>query len=97
VEPVPSAEVRSLHWLALDDLVRPDLFSTMEYAHREETLTFPCLRVQDLVIWGLTYRMFLGLLERMGLPAGIAAPLAKDAATAATGQAPLPGTSAAGE
>jgi 8-oxo-dGTP pyrophosphatase MutT (NUDIX family) len=97
VEPVPSAEVRSLHWLALDDLVRPDLVSTMEYPHREETLTFPCLRVQDLVIWGLTYRMFLGLLERMGLPAGTAAPLAKDAATAATGQAPLPGTSAAGE
>ena len=36
------------------------------------------LRVQDLVIWGLTYRMFLGLVERMGLPVsgegGVTAP-----------------------
>jgi 8-oxo-dGTP pyrophosphatase MutT (NUDIX family) len=69
VEPALSAEVRSLHWLPLEELVRPDLRSTMEYAHLETRLTFPCLRVQDLEIWGLTYRMFLGLLERMGLPA----------------------------
>jgi 8-oxo-dGTP pyrophosphatase MutT (NUDIX family) len=68
VEPTPSEEVRSLHWLPLEELVRPDLRSTMEYPHLEMRLTFPCLRVQDLVIWGLTYRMFLGLLERMGLP-----------------------------
>ena len=68
VEPTLSEEVRSLHWLPLDDLVRPDLRSTMEYPHLETRLTFPCLRVQDLVIWGLTYRMFLGLMERMGLP-----------------------------
>jgi 8-oxo-dGTP pyrophosphatase MutT (NUDIX family) len=69
VEQRPSAEVAGLHWLALDDLTRPELRSTMEYPHLEARLTFPCLRVQDLVIWGLTYRMFLGLLERMGLPA----------------------------
>jgi 8-oxo-dGTP pyrophosphatase MutT (NUDIX family) len=69
VTPTLSGEVRSLHWLPLDDLARPDLRSTMEYPHLEAQLTFPCLRVQDLVIWGLTYRMFLGLLERMGLPA----------------------------
>lgn len=68
VEPTLSGEVRSLHWLPLDDLVRPDLRSTMEYPHLETRLTFPCLRVQDVVIWGLTYRMFLGLMERMGLP-----------------------------
>ena len=78
VEPVPSEEVAGLHWLPLDDLVRPDLRSTMEYPHLETRLTFPCLRVQDLVIWGLTYRMFLGLVERMGLPVsgegGVTAP-----------------------
>jgi 8-oxo-dGTP pyrophosphatase MutT (NUDIX family) len=68
VEPVLSDEVAGLHWLPLEELVRPDLRSTMEYPHLETRLTFPCLRVQDLVIWGLTYRMFLGLLERMGLP-----------------------------
>lgn len=96
VEPALSDEVRSLHWLSLDELVNPELRSTMEYAHRDAVLRFPCLRVQDLVIWGLTYRMFLGLLERMGLPPATAAPIAAEAASAATGTAPLPGTSAAG-
>jgi 8-oxo-dGTP pyrophosphatase MutT (NUDIX family) len=97
VSPALSEEVRSLHWLALDDLVRPDLRSTMEYAHRDEVLRFPCLRVQDLVIWGLTYRMFLGLLERMGLPPATAAPIAAEAASAATGSTPVPGASTAGD
>jgi len=32
------------------------------------------LRVQDLEIWGLTYRMFQGLAERLGLAAPAAAP-----------------------
>ena len=97
VEPALSDEVRSLHWLALDELLSPELRSTMEYPHRDAVLRFPCLRVQDLVIWGLTYRMFLGLLERMGLPPATAAPLAAEAASAATGTEPAPGTSAAGE
>ena len=97
VEPALSDEVRSLHWLALEDLVRPDLRSTLEYRHRDAVLSFPCLRVQDLVIWGLTYHMFLGLLKRMGLPADTAAPIAAAAASAATGTTPAPGTSAAGD
>lgn len=94
-EPHLSSEVRSLHWLPLEELVRPGLRSTYDYAHRDGVLQFPCLRVQDLVIWGLTYRMFLGLLERLGLSAGAAAPLAAAAASAATGGTPPPGTSAA--
>jgi 8-oxo-dGTP pyrophosphatase MutT (NUDIX family) len=97
VHPAPSDEVRSLHWLPLDELVNPELRSTMEYPHRDAVLRFPCLRVQDLVIWGLTYRMFLGLLERMGLPPAAAAPIAAEAASAATGSEPAPGTSAASE
>jgi 8-oxo-dGTP pyrophosphatase MutT (NUDIX family) len=97
VTPTLSDEVRSLHWLALDDLVRPDLRSTMDYAHRDGVLRFPCLRVQDLVIWGLTYRMFLGLLERMGLPPATAAPIAAEAASAATGGTPVAGASAASD
>jgi 8-oxo-dGTP pyrophosphatase MutT (NUDIX family) len=88
VTPVLSDEVRSLHWLPFEELLRPDLRSTMEYTHRDVVLEFPCLRVQDLVIWGLTYRMFLGLLERLGLTPGEAAPLAAAAASAATGATP---------
>ena len=40
----------------------------LDYPHQGSTLQFPCLRVEDVVIWGLTYRMFVGLQERF--PAG---------------------------
>ena len=73
-ETVPSDEVRSVHWLPLDELLGPECRSTLEYAHLDAVLQFPCLRVQDLEIWGLTYRMFQGLAERLGLAAPAAAP-----------------------
>ena len=38
----------------------------MDYAHQGESLQFPCLRVDELVIWGLTYRMFMSFQERLG-------------------------------
>jgi 8-oxo-dGTP pyrophosphatase MutT (NUDIX family) len=62
---VPNAEVRSVHWLPLDELLGPHRQSTMEYLHQDAPLRFPCLRFDDLVIWGLTYRMFMGLRERL--------------------------------
>ena len=61
----PSAEVRSVHWLSLAALLGADLRSTMEYAHDGQSLQFPCIRVDDVVIWGLTYRMLLAFGERL--------------------------------
>jgi 8-oxo-dGTP pyrophosphatase MutT (NUDIX family) len=72
VDPVLSTEVRSLHWLPLDELLGPSRRSTHDYEHQGDTLQFPCLRVEELVIWGLTYRMFMSFQERFG-PAGAAA------------------------
>ena len=60
VEPVAGDEVESVHWIPIDALLGPELRSTMEYTHQGEALRFPCLRFQELVIWGLTYRMFSG-------------------------------------
>ncbi len=54
----PSHEVVSLHWLPLDRLLAPETRSTMQYLHEDALLELPCLRVEGLVIWGLTYRMF---------------------------------------
>jgi 8-oxo-dGTP pyrophosphatase MutT (NUDIX family) len=65
-EAVLSAEVRSLHWLPLADLLGTARRSTMDYAHQGVSLSFPCFRVDDLVIWGLTYRIFTGFEERFG-------------------------------
>ena len=66
VAPVLSDEVRSVHWLPLDDLLGPTRRSTLDYNHQGDTLQFPCLRVEELVIWGLTYRMFMSFQERFG-------------------------------
>ena len=58
VELVPNHEVVSPHWLPLERLLAPESRSSMEYQHEGATLELPCLRIDDLVIWGLTYRMF---------------------------------------
>jgi len=70
----PNHEVRSLHWIPLEELAREERRSTMDYPSAGSTLQFPCLRVEDVVIWGLTYRMFLGFQERLAAPAAGPAP-----------------------
>jgi 8-oxo-dGTP pyrophosphatase MutT (NUDIX family) len=62
----PSHEVVSLHWLPLERLLAPETRSTLQYQYEETVLELPCLRIEGLVIWGLTYRMFeslAGILE----------------------------------
>jgi 8-oxo-dGTP pyrophosphatase MutT (NUDIX family) len=63
-----SVEVRSVHWLSLSALLGADLRSTMDYVHDGESLRFPCVRVDEVVIWGLTFRMLLALGERLLAP-----------------------------
>lgn len=65
-DPVLSDEVRSVHWLPLGELLGTARRSTLDYAHQGESMQFPCLRVDELVIWGLTYRMFMSFQERFG-------------------------------
>jgi len=62
----PSHEVVSLHWLPLTRLLAPEVRSTLQYQHEETVLELPCLRIDDLVIWGLTYRMFESLASLLG-------------------------------
>jgi len=68
VAPVLSDEVRSVHWIPLDELLAAERRSVMDYVQEGATMQFPCLRVEDVVIWGLTYRMLLGLEERIPPP-----------------------------
>jgi 8-oxo-dGTP pyrophosphatase MutT (NUDIX family) len=62
-EPTPNHEVVSLHWLPLERLLSAECRDSMEYRHAGATVELPCLRIDDLVIWGLTYRMFDNLRE----------------------------------
>jgi 8-oxo-dGTP pyrophosphatase MutT (NUDIX family) len=65
-EPALSSEVTRVHWLPLAAVLGADLRSTMEYVHEGAARRFPCVRVDDVVIWGLTYRMLGALGERLG-------------------------------
>lgn len=67
-EPGPfrlSAEVASVHWVRLADLLDPARQAPFPYVHEGVHLVLPSLAVDGLVIWGLTYRMvetFAGVL-----------------------------------
>jgi 8-oxo-dGTP pyrophosphatase MutT (NUDIX family) len=60
-----SHEVTSLHWLPLDELLGERHLSTFEYVHEGVPLRLPCLRVEDVVSWGLTFRMFTSLRQAL--------------------------------
>ena len=57
----PSHEVVSLHWLPLERLLAGETRSTLEHRYEETVLELPCLRIDGLTIWGLTFRMFENL------------------------------------
>lgn len=56
----PSAEVACCYWLPLKDLLAAE--TTAEVVIQGEGVAVPCFRpAEDLVVWGLTYRILLGL------------------------------------
>lgn len=69
------AEVESVHWFPLALLSDPALQSDHVYEQHGARLQFPCLRIagvpgpggpgRDVVIWGLTFRMFTTFRERL--------------------------------
>jgi len=62
----PSHEVESLHWLSFERLRADATRSTLQYPHEGAVLELPCLRIEGLVIWGLTYRMLESLVSNLG-------------------------------
>ena len=64
-----SHEVHSLHWIPFDLLFAEGSASVLDHEHDGARLKLPCIRVgrsgEELVIWGLTYRMCSGLRERV--------------------------------
>jgi 8-oxo-dGTP pyrophosphatase MutT (NUDIX family) len=58
-------EVTSVHWLKLDDLLGQTHVSTYDYVLEGVSVRLPCFRFDEVVIWGLTFRMFDGLRERL--------------------------------
>ncbi len=80
VEPRPSPEVRSIVWLALDELLGPRWRSTLERTYQGVPVQLPCFRIDDHLIWGLTFRMFENLEARLR-DAAVALPSGRTAQT----------------
>jgi 8-oxo-dGTP pyrophosphatase MutT (NUDIX family) len=52
-----SAEVEAVHWVPLAVLRHPSTLGEVEIPLPEGSRSFPCLRVANNVVWGLTYRI----------------------------------------
>jgi len=59
-----SPEVDAVHWVGLDTLRSPDTHAHVEIPLPWGARTFPCYRVADDIVWGLTYRILRQFLER---------------------------------
>jgi hypothetical protein len=59
-----SPEVDEVLWVPVRTLTDPGTTDTVEIHYGEgQSRVFPCWRVEDRVIWGLTYRILTGFLE----------------------------------
>lgn len=57
-------EVESVHWASVDALRDPTNRATVEWDGPSGLKTYPGYRVDGHVVWGLTYRILTGFLER---------------------------------
>jgi len=62
---VASPEVDEVLWTPLSHLSNPDASGTVEIRHGEDVRIFPCFRVEERVIWGLTYRILSDFFQRI--------------------------------
>lgn len=63
--PALNHEVASWFWLPLDEAAAGALDDRYEYRLGPLPMTFPCWRYDGRVVWGLTFQMLRGLLERI--------------------------------
>lgn len=73
VEPQPNHEVQRVIWVSLQAMGDPRATSTFTYEHGGQRAVLPCLRVDELQIWGLTLRILEDFFDR--LTSDLSAPL----------------------
>jgi hypothetical protein len=58
-------EVEEVLWAPLTALARGESRDTVSYVHEGQKLELPAWNVDGRLVWGLTYRMLVSLLERV--------------------------------
>jgi 8-oxo-dGTP pyrophosphatase MutT (NUDIX family) len=65
-----SSEVAATLWMPVDRLARREGAGTYQFSRAGFSVDLPCLRFGDYVLWGMTYRMTMQLLEATSLGQG---------------------------
>lgn len=60
---VASPEVDAVHWVDLDELRAPETLGSVDIPLPGMARAFPCYRIADEVVWGLTFRIVEQFLE----------------------------------
>lgn len=60
---VASHEVASVHWVPVEALLDPANRGSHAWRYGGVVREFPCIRIDGRVIWGLTYRVLMQLLQ----------------------------------
>ncbi len=58
-----SREVDEVLWTPLETLMRPDVIDTVEIPTGDTVRVFPCFRLGERIVWGLTFRILSGFLD----------------------------------
>ena len=59
-------EVEQVHWFGTDELMAPENRSTYRVRREDADFRFPCIRIQEQVIWGITYRILEDFFSTVG-------------------------------
>ena len=57
-------EIEAVHWISLDELRHPSTHGEVEIPLPGGVRSFPCFKVVDEIVWGLTYRILSQFLDR---------------------------------
>jgi 8-oxo-dGTP pyrophosphatase MutT (NUDIX family) len=68
ITPVPGPEAESVFWLPIANAAAGAYDAEHEYTHLGTPMKFPAWRFDGYVIWGLTHRMLLQLIEAVAPP-----------------------------
>jgi 8-oxo-dGTP pyrophosphatase MutT (NUDIX family) len=68
---VASREVDEVIWTPLSTFQQPTALGTVDITYGDgSSRSFPCFRIGDRVVWGLTYRILTRFFRASGIPCG---------------------------
>ena len=64
--PQPNEEIAEIHWITLRDFLKTEAQAAYSHDDGQRQLEFPAYRVNQRIVWGVTYRMLRSLFVALG-------------------------------